>query len=341
MKNTSRPDLDTALMRVLASFAVVLLHLSARWSAASVFWGSLARFSVPVFLIISGFYMLGREYTAARLWKKALGLLVQMLLWSAAYYLFGLFRGTLQWSGPRELVRYLLTMPVHLWYLYAAAALYVLTPLLYVFAQHASRQLYRYALGLTFLLGSVATIAIRAGWWPTLEVIIDGKMHLPYTVGFLFLYLLGGYFRRYPLSRRAVWGLTLAWPLSFLATALLTLYRSQAAGALDSLWLSFFSPFAMVSGAGCFVSVRALLAWKPLGERLGRAVLELSRCAFGVYLLHPMLGELFAPWMAPLGWTWVTIPLRSLAVYGASLGLVWMYRRLAGCVEKKMKAGGV
>lgn len=338
MKKPSRPDLDTALMRVLASFAVVLLHLSARWSAASVCWGSLARFSVPVFLIISGYYMLGREYAISRLWKKALGLLGQMVIWSAAYYLFGLLRGTLHWSGLKELLRYLLTMPVHLWYLYAAAALYVLTPIIYVFVQHASQRLYQYALGVTFFLGSVVTIAIRAGWWPLLETIVNGKMHLPYTVGFLFLYLLGGYFRRYSLSQRAMWGLALAWPLSVLATAWLTLARSQAAGALDSLWLSFFSPFAMLSGAGCFVSVRALLAWKPLGERAGRAVAELSRCAFGVYLLHPMLGELFAQWLAPLGWTWVTIPLRALAVYGVSLGLVWVYRRLAGYMERKMQA---
>ena len=55
MKSHAQPDLDTALMRVLASFAVVLLHLSARYSAASVFYSSLARFSVPVFLIISGY----------------------------------------------------------------------------------------------------------------------------------------------------------------------------------------------------------------------------------------------------------------------------------------------
>lgn len=343
MKRRSQPDLDTALMRVLASFAVVLLHLSARYSGASVCYSSLARFSVPVFLIISGYYMLGREYTTARLWRKALALLGQMLLWSAAYYLFGLARGTLHWEGPRALARYLLTMPVHLWYLYAAAALYVLTPVLYVFAQHAGRRLYLYALGLSFLLGSLAVIAVRAQWWPTLAVILEDKMHLPYSVGFLFLYLLGGYFRRYPLPRWAVVGLMAGWPLSALATALLTLARSRQAGALDALWLSFFSPFAMLGGAGCFVSARALLPKLRLGEGAGRVLADLSQCAFGVYLLHPMLGELFAPWMAPLGWTWLTIPLRALAVYGAALGLVWLARRARKAAARlvKRRAGEV
>lgn len=337
MKSHAQPDLDTALMRVLASFAVVLLHLSARYSAASVFYGSLARFSVPVFLIISGYYLLGREYSTARLWKKLLALLGQMLLWSAAYYLFGLARGTLHWEGLRALARYLLTMPVHLWYLYAAAALYAFTPVMYVFVQHASQRRYLYALGLTFLLGSLVTMAIRADWWPTLGLIVEGKMHLPYSMGFLFLYLLGGYFRRYPLPRWAVWGLTLGWPLSVLATALLTLARSRPAGALDTLWLSFFSPFAMLGGAGCFASARAFLPRLRLGERAGRVLLELSQCAFGVYLLHPMLGELFAPWMEPLGWTWLTIPLRALAVYGAALGLVWLARRFWSMAVRRIR----
>ena len=107
--------------------------------------------------------------------------------------------------------------------------------------------------------------------------------------------------------------------------------------SLDTLWLSFFSPFAMLGGAGCFASARAFLPRLRLGERAGRVLLELSQCAFGVYLLHPMLGELFAPWMEPLGWTWLTIPLRALAVYGAALGLVWLARRFWSMAVRRIR----
>ena len=45
-------------------------------------------------------------------------------------------------------------------------------------------------------MGSVVVILLRSGCFPLLTVIVD-RAKLPCTLGFLFLFLLGGYLRRY------------------------------------------------------------------------------------------------------------------------------------------------
>lgn len=120
-------DRGTAWMRLLAAYFVVLIHAAWRFSAAEVIWLSAARFSVPLFIIISGFYLLASPQPGRKLIEKTLRLLWLMLFWSAVYYLYVRLTGTMS-GGAAALAVYLLTQPVHLWYLYAAAALYLFTP---------------------------------------------------------------------------------------------------------------------------------------------------------------------------------------------------------------------
>ncbi len=324
-------EADTACMRVLASFFVVLLHLSVEYSGAGMAYTSLSRFCVPLFFILSGCYLLAKEYPIKKLWHKALRLFLQMLSCSALYYLYDLLTG----KDLPGLARYLLTEPTHLWYLQAAAALYVLTPALYVFACHAGRKLYLYGLGACFLLGSVATMGIRSGRLPLLGVLIEEKMHLPTALGFIFLFLLGGYFRLHPLSKKALMALSWGFPLGGLCTLGLTLWRSRATGDLDPFWLSFFSPFAMLAGAGAFAAVKLLFTLRQdlfVKEAPARALRELSACTLGVYLFHPFFIQWLGPYLHfPLS-PWLGIPLRCGAVYGLTLLAVWAARRVWGRV---------
>lgn len=51
-------DTDTEVMRIIAAFFVVMIHASGLGSFSAVVYNSVARFSVPVFVIISGYYLL-------------------------------------------------------------------------------------------------------------------------------------------------------------------------------------------------------------------------------------------------------------------------------------------
>ncbi len=243
-------DRGTAWMRLLAAYFVVLIHAAWRFSAAEVIWLSAARFSVPLFVIISGFYLLASPQPGRKLIEKTLRLLWLMLFWSAVYYLYVRLTGTMS-GGAAALAVYLLTQPVHLWYLYAAAALYLFTPVFFVFAEHAGRSVYRYALFLCFLFGSVITILLRSESFPLLADIMD-KTKIAALLGFPGLFLLGGYFRRFPTARRGRILLCVAALFSVAATAAWTWRYSAPKQQIEPLLMSFFAPGAVLPAAALF-----------------------------------------------------------------------------------------
>lgn len=136
-------DSDIDLMRLLAAYFVVVIHATGAVTPGSALLTSLARFSVPLFVIISGYFMLRRPPEGRALANRILRLLALMLFWSAIYYLYFRLCGQ-PYAGLRAAAVYLLTQPVHLWYLYAAAVLYLFTPVFFVFAENADRRLWQY-----------------------------------------------------------------------------------------------------------------------------------------------------------------------------------------------------
>ena len=50
-----------------------------------------------------------------------------------------------------------------------------------------------------FLFGSVITIFLRSGYFSILEKIID-KMKVAHTLGFVFLYLTGGFIKKFKIT---------------------------------------------------------------------------------------------------------------------------------------------
>lgn len=99
-------DTDTEVMRIIAAFFVVMIHASGLGSFSAVVYNSVARFSVPVFVIISGYYLLTCPPKGTALGKKGLRLFLLMLLWSAVYYGYGLYSGSLTFTGARGLFTY-------------------------------------------------------------------------------------------------------------------------------------------------------------------------------------------------------------------------------------------
>ena len=323
-------DSDIDLMRLLAAYFVVVIHATDAVTPGSVLLTSLARFSVPLFVIISGYFLLRRPPEGRTLAKRILRLLALMLLWSAIYYLYFRLCGQ-PYGGLRAAAVYLLTQPVHLWYLYAAAALYLFTPVFFVFAENAGRRLWQYCLALCFFFGSAVTMLLRADCFPTLALIVD-KMKVPYLLGFPFLYLLGGYFYRFPLSPRARRLLYLLGVLGAAATAAAEWLLCRRTGTLDPLPLSFFSPGALLPAMAIFTALHDGLRRHPLwGERKKAALHEAACCTLGAYLVHPLLLDaLKTPLLLASLPQGPALALRALAVYLAALALVWLFRRIPG-----------
>jgi surface polysaccharide O-acyltransferase-like enzyme len=132
-------------LRVFAVFSMMLLHVAgSQWAnvpVASFSWqvfniyDSLARFCVPVFFMISGAFFLDNARPLP--WKKLLTknlfrILTSYLFWSACY---AFILQALSYASARtfsliDFGKDFIFGRYHLWFLFAVAGLYLITPLL-------------------------------------------------------------------------------------------------------------------------------------------------------------------------------------------------------------------
>ena len=288
---------ETDVLRLAASFSVALLHSAAArmsglepmaegaWAPCLV--NSLCRFGVPVFVMISGRYLLASECSIRRAATKAAKAMGAMLLWAAVYLGYELLTGW-QPGGAGDVVWRLLTQPVHLWYFYAAAGLYLLSPVLSVFTRHATRRQFLYGLALTGFLGCIVVIALRTSQFPLLAAVME-QTKLPYTTGFLFCYLLGYYLFRYPLGRRGLLLLGGAGLLGWAVTFAGTMWLSGRAGAWNDLLLSFYAPNVVATSAAVFALVQCVFGRCRLPDRVRRFLAVAAGTTGGIYGLHMLV----------------------------------------------------
>ena len=302
-------------LRLLACFGVVMLHSSYGTGIGDLALNAMFRFSVPVFVIISGYFMFPTSPRVSGIWKKLYRLFLKMVLCSGVYLLYSLSKGN---PLPAQPILYLLTEPIHLWYLYATMGLYLLTPALVPFVRSADQKEYRYALAVCFLLGSCVVTLDRLNWFPLLSTILD-KSKLPVMLGFTGLYLLGGYFRKFGIHCR-FW--LIAWVLSTAASVAVS--GTPLAGDL----LGFLSPNVVISGCACFAVIMTL---PDVSDRFRRPLRSAAECTMGVYLLHMLLCDLITPHMGLsrqiMGGA-ATMALRGICTFAVTMIVVWLLRKI-------------
>ena len=313
-------DTNTDVMRLIASFFVVMIHVSATGGAVGSAWNSISRFSVPMFVLISGYYLLDKNLGISAVLKKVASLFAVMVAWSAVYYCHGLMVHTQEFS-LLGCVKYLLTEPVHLWYFYALMALYLFTPLLNLVYHHASKEVYRYILVLTFLSGTCLTMLLRVDSLSFLAVIVE-KMKFPYALGFFFLYLLGGYIRKYTITRKkAVYCIGLA--ASLLSAVAAAVFAGHA--FVNDVLFSFFYPGNVLAAFAFFLFCNSHSL--PKSDKLATVLRTCAGATLGVYVLHPLIMTLFAPYDFLAG-SALLIPIRALVMYTISLGCSSLLKRI-------------
>ena len=325
-KAKTNHDTDTDLMRIVASFFVVLIHASSA-EGVGMAYNALARFSVPVFVLISGYYLLRRPPSGFRMAQRIGSLVGIHVLWSGLYYVFYRLMGDLPRGTAGGVIRYLLTQPTHLWYLYALAGLWLLLPPLQTFAGHASEAAYRYTLWVTGILGTAVTLGVRSGISDVFSAFVENTK-LPYAMGFVFLFLMGGYLYRFPVKRERIFYIAGAVGMAVTMLSALLLPRDMAV----SLALSFYAPGTVLAAIGFFLWIKRTYAERALAWRGASPVLKLLAAAGGgVYLLHPMILRLYDQWIAPLfsaGMGWLSIPLAAVWAFAVSLAIVMLLRKI-------------
>ena len=297
---TARRNIPIDAAKSVAIFGTLLIHASAAggvagevgafgWTSA-LFWNSLIRCAVPLFLLCSGALLLPPEkpVTIRAVWRKYIPrIAVALFFWAAAYSGWSLLlvkhrTGILEAAAIRQALVDLLLFrhKSHLYYLHMTLLVYAVLPLTRLFVEKADRRLLRYALGVWFLLGCVMPAARN---FPPLSLIggIPAQYAINLTWGAVGYGVLG-----YALRREAGKYRPRTFVLLYLAGFLLTFGATWALsvrrGELVQIFLQGTAPGVCLQAAGIYGFCVSAFSRKDRWP----AVETISKASFCIYLVH-------------------------------------------------------
>ena len=300
---TYLPFLDVT--RILAVFGVVVIHVvggaveAGEVGPAVVTVDMALVAAVPIFIMMSGALSLSpaahRSGTREFLRRRAVRIVPATVVWSALYLvvIHSMVSGVPIASGDEVLDRMVTGKTyTHLYFLFAIAGLYLITPVLQAFLVGDERRR-SWIVGTTAAAWAVAVMA--AGQAASLGL----SSTVPVTAGtFTFFLLYAGYYVLgravlvAPIPRWAgVLGLTTVPGFVALVTWLYLAGPADAGEGEASLWRAILapSPFSLpviVYSVVLMASVSSLCANWQVSERTERILRTLGNATFGIFLAH-------------------------------------------------------
>ena len=332
-----------------------------RWAAI---YGSLFRPSVPLFTMMTGLLLLPVRQTAGLFYKKRiLRILFPMLIWSVLYNLFPWFTGVLglpkeiigdffcyvQGSESQALAASLKDVAMipfqfsfkenHMWYMYLLLGLYLYMPFFSAWVEKAGEKEKRIFLSLwgvsLFLPYLQAYVAPLCGVRFLLgEATWNAYGLFYYFAGFNGYLILGHYLKNAALQWSTLKTCTICLVLFALGYAVtFSGFSSAAANPASTeedmeLFFTFCSPNVAIMTIAVFLLLRQVTvrrAW------LVRALENMTRCGFGIYIIHYfVVGPFFlliGPSSLPIP---LQVPVMAVCIFATSWAITVLLRKIFG-----------
>ena len=253
--------------------------------------GILTTAAVPLFFMISGALLLGKEEDYPHLLKRFVKYVLVLLVISLVYYFYQ-FRASsapFHFSIKEYLVNnYVGPASVALWYLYVYLAFILMLPFLRSMARGLDN------LGFQWLILTYAFISLL----PAFDYLVFRGKYSHYSLFQFFIstqycfYPLLGFYLEHRLkadafSNRNFLILTAASVLAILCTALFTHWKCSITndwGGDNSQ--SFFRTLIFIPAFTIYFGVKRFFERHPPGERTGRLLSSVGGAAFGLFLLE-------------------------------------------------------
>lgn len=288
-------------LRVFATFAVMILHLSAqKWYVADVnsldwktfnFFNSMVRWSVPVFVMISGALFLEKDIPVKKIFSKYVArLLIAFLFWSAVYACF-------EKGDTGDTLAHILTLlrgHYHMWFILMIGGLYISLPLLKAMIGRAERLKYYLLLAFLFAFVQPEMLNLAGNFAPeTIKRLVqtlyananDMNMHL--VLGYTGYFILGYYLNKAKLNRAQRTVIYLLGVLGCAATILLSLIVSLRTQKGCGTYYNYLTVNVLLESLAVFTWFQ-YHPYRPKGRPL---IVKLSKLSFGAYLVHALLIE--------------------------------------------------
>ncbi|MCF0151186.1 MAG: acyltransferase family protein [Firmicutes bacterium] len=331
-------------LRVIATFAVIMIHVSAmkwhdepvdsfNWQVLNAY-DSLVRFGVPLFVMLSGALFLDRNKAVT--YRKLLTrniprLMTAFLFWSSCYAAAFTVRPALK-AGKQinitNLLKTVLNGHYHMWFVFMIIGLYLVTPFLRQLA--LDRRLQEQFIIMSFLL-TMCTNLLKALPLPYTDFISSyiAKFQVVMVSGYAGYYMLGHYLHNYELSpkkKRLLYGLA---AVSLLFTVTASSIWSVKTGTPHKELYEELLPNTFFVSAAVFVWVKDHCT-AAKNRVVARFVTRTSELSFGIYLVHVFFVQILknqditTVLFNPL----LSVPLLSIGVFCASFAAIGLLEKI-------------
>lgn len=298
------------MLKAMAIFGVLIIHISAMMLSNFdipsinwyfyVFWASIVRWSVPVFLMCSGALFLNSEKSISikQIYTKYLPrILAALVFWALMYEVFDVIReyystGILSLAMIKGVIKNILTCNTHFhfYYLYMIILIYCLVPVIRVFTDAADKKQTEYGLFAWIGLGIIFPFIIKFYPFNLLKgMVLQYGLKMAYAaIGF---FVLGYYFNKYVLTKKTTYIIYSLGIVGFAITAFGTISKSSQ--SINTTFLEGMSPNVTAMAAALFLFITN--QGKKENSKLinSKAIGYLSKASFCVYLVHDFFNIIF------------------------------------------------
>lgn len=328
-------------LRVLATFGVIMIHVSYPivyqygrissydWFTANMY-DSLARFCVPIFLMVSGALILPKTYDnmGVYLKKRVIRIIYPFLFWSIIYIIK---EGWLAFQNGaymtvNELFIFIFEKlkngaSFHLWYVYMIIGLYLFFPVIGRWINNSNKYEIRYFLGI-WLIATLAGAPLIKNVFPNLNMI--------YFSGYIGYPVLGYYLNRettFIFVSKKVNCLLL-----ILAGIAITIFGNFFATKFigdfnDDIFNNYLRPNVIFVSVGIFMLFRNFIKFDSGTHPV---ILFFSKYSYGTYLVHMLV--LWGLSLAGFSYAFINpligIPVLCLLCLIISTVIIWIVNKL-------------
>ena len=286
-------------LRIIASFAVIVLHVSSpivvnyssiglsSWFASN-FFDSISRFCVPVFVMISGTLLLGKsEDINVFLQKRVKRILFPFLFWTLVYLFFNVF--IFNTVEVHSFVEFLMKFfrsiwfgsAFHFWYIYMIIGIYLMTPIINPWVNTTNNKGFLYF----FCIWSVSVFFLQSNferYKPNFDLIYFSK--------YLGYFILGYFLNKNDFSRYKKMILIIYF-LSLSVIVFGTFYFSFKENSFSGGLYDYFNFFVIFNSVSIFLIFKYFLNFNLIGYRF---FINLNNDSYGIYLIHILVLLIFS-----------------------------------------------
>lgn len=247
---------------------------------------TIGRLGVPIFLILTGYLLLGRNYNveeSIKFWKtKCIPLLITTEIWRLIYWFFvGNQVGTLDFENlVRQLLFLKSTEINHLWYLPMILGIYLFIPFI-------SNAIHRFPSKILWVLLGIVVVYLFLVPFINMLLILNGEegvsnqFDLSYSGGIYGVYLILGY-----LISKKKYSWKFGWCVGLGTTILAVAVGTQEFFYISGIEYRYWYDSIFIFG----LTICAAFATSQIKKIPGKILFyHVAKCSFGIYLVHNII----------------------------------------------------